>query len=109
MVCYWVELNTMDWLLKLKLLHDFVDTVVNNIQSSLFSTWKNVVSFAGHCVNVWFMNWPYFLAKVANTQIPNTYFSILTSRDTNLVVFKGYVLYFLVALQSSTRFNYIRR
>ena len=103
-----IELDPMNRLFQLEPFHCFVGPLIDHVQSTLLSSWKDVVTLAGHRIDVWFMDLFDLLTKAANPQVPDPDFPILATRHTYFVIFEGDVFNFLVSFKDSQRPDNIR-
>lgn len=108
MISNWIELDTVNGFLEIKFLDNLIISIVNDVNSSFLASWKNIVSFTSYSVDIRLMYIFYLLAKTANSEIPYTDFFILSSRYTDLVILKGYILNFFMPFESCDRLNDIR-
>lgn len=104
-----IELNPVDRFLELESFDRLESPVINHIHAALFPSWQDVVALASHSIDIRFVKILYLLAKAANSQVPNSDFTILPSRDTYFIIFKGNILDLFVALQYGKRSDDIRR
>ncbi len=82
------ELNAVNGSFLVKFIQYFVHSLINEVDSALFSSRYNVVSFAGQAIYIVGMNVFYLMLKGTNSQIPYSYLPVLTPAHANLVVLK---------------------
>ena len=104
-----VELKAMNRFVEFEWFNHFISSIVYNNDSAFFSAWQDVVTLAGHSIDIWLVNITNLFLKVSYPQIPHTYLSILTSWNAQLIVLKGYIFNFVMTFKNSYRFYYIGR
>lgn len=75
----WIELYTVDGLFQLKSLNCLVSSVVYHIKPAFLPSRKDVIALAGNSVNIRLMKVFNLLTEAADSQVPYSNFTILTS------------------------------
>ena len=98
-----IKLDPMNRLFQLETFHCFVGPLIDHVESTLFSSRKDVVALAGNRIDVRLMDLFDLLTEAANSQVPDPDFPILSTRHAYLVIFEGNIFNFLVSLKDSQR------